>query len=106
VSKKKKANPGFVEGEVVSLNIDGAPAMIVYAVEGTQVTCDWFDGKTLCRQPFHEKQLVSATSSASTRDMARAILTILREATDEPKPVEPEPVSRAMVERIPEDVHK
>ena len=106
MSKKKKAGPAFAEGEVVSLNIDGAPAMIVHAVEGNQVTCDWFDGKTLFRKPFHDKQLVSATSSASTRDMARAILSILREANDEQKSVEPEPVSRAMVERVPEDAHK
>ena len=85
MSKKKKSNRGFSEGEVVSLNIDGAPTMIVHAVEGHQVVCDWFDGQILCRKPFHEKQLVSATSSASTRDMARAILSVLREAADDQK---------------------
>jgi uncharacterized protein YodC (DUF2158 family) len=78
VSKKKKVSDAFAEGSIVSLNIPDAPTMIVHAVEGAHVICDWFDGKSLCRKPFHEKQLVSAQTVASNRDVARAILDILR----------------------------
>ena len=54
--------------------------MIVHGVEGVEITCDWFDGKSLCRKSFHEKELVSATPSASNREVARAVLSILQEA--------------------------
>jgi uncharacterized protein YodC (DUF2158 family) len=85
VSKKKKAAPAFSEGDIVSLNIVGAPTMIVHAAEGDQITCDWFDGKSLCRKPFHEKELVSAAPSVSSRQLARTILSIFREASEELK---------------------
>jgi uncharacterized protein YodC (DUF2158 family) len=88
VSKKKKGSPAFSEGDIVSLNIAGAPTMIVHAAEGNQITCDWFDGKSLCRKPFHEKELVSAAPSPSTREAARAILSILREASGDQRLVD------------------
>jgi uncharacterized protein YodC (DUF2158 family) len=104
VSKKKKSSPAFSEGDIVSLNIDGAPTMIVHAAEGNQITCDWFDGKSLCRKPFHEKELVSAAPSASTREVARAILSILREAAADQRLVDEGP--KTIGEAFKEDSQK
>jgi uncharacterized protein YodC (DUF2158 family) len=84
MSKRKKGQPVFPEGEIVSVNLEGAPAMIVHAVEGDLIVCDWFDGRSLCREPFHAKQLVSATSSRNSRDVAQAILSVLRDAAGDP----------------------
>ena len=57
--------------------------MIVQALEGQEFICDWFDGKSLCRKPSHENELVAVASAVSNREPARAILGIFREAPEE-----------------------
>jgi uncharacterized protein YodC (DUF2158 family) len=79
----QNTSSAFSEGDIVRLNVTGAPDMIVHALEGQQIICDWFDGKTLCPKPFHEKELVAVASTVSNRELARVILEIFREAPEE-----------------------
>ncbi|HZT49884.1 MAG TPA: hypothetical protein VFA64_18065, partial [Hyphomicrobiaceae bacterium] len=57
--------------------------MVVHSSDGNQIIGDWCDGKSLCRVPFHEKELVPVASTVSNRELARVILEIFREAPAE-----------------------
>ncbi|HJU30175.1 MAG TPA: DUF2158 domain-containing protein [Hyphomicrobiaceae bacterium] len=79
---KKKHGRRYAAGDLVTLSVAGGPTMVVHSAKGDQVVCDWFDGKSLCRKPFHEKQLVSGVPTMSNRELARAVLDILRQGAE------------------------
>jgi uncharacterized protein YodC (DUF2158 family) len=67
VTKKPNKPATFSAGDIVRLKI-GGPQMMVYAVKGTQITCDWAKGDDLRRRPFNKSELVLSAGESKTHE--------------------------------------